>query len=268
MKKNILTLALSVGIIAIVFLSFKSMSNKSSLPDLVQSQPAPTASTSSVTTPIATSTAPTPIVKPVAPATSTPASPLFILENAPFTSQAPFGNWADPIEQNGCEEASALMAISWARGQTFTKDEALKQIIASSDYTLKKYGAYLDVSAQDTVNWIIKDFFNYPNAEFRKDIKIADIISELKKGNVVITPMNGQILPNPNYTAPGPGEHMLLIRGYDEAKNQFITNDPGTRKGELFRYDIPTFYAAIRDYPSGFKEPNSGRNKNMIVVWK
>jgi hypothetical protein len=59
---------------------------------------------------------------------------------------------------------------------------------------------------------------------------------------------------------------MLVIRGYDPATKEFITNDPGTRKGEGYRYPEQIIYAAWRDYPSGDHEPILNINKNMIVV--
>jgi hypothetical protein len=39
---------------------------------------------------------------------------------------------------------------------------------------------------------------------------------------------------------------MLVIVGYDS--NGFITNDPGTRKGEGYRYSFATLMAAIHDW--------------------
>lgn len=191
-----------------------------------------------------------------------------ILQAVPFTSQAPYGNWKDERQEDGCEEASALMAVSWAQKKTLTRDQALKEILGSSDYTLKKYGEYRDVSALDTVNWIIKDYFNYQNAAIKQDISLEDIKTEINKGNVVLLPMNGQLLHNPNYTGAGPLTHMLLIRGYDPVKNTFITNDSGTRKGELYEYDTKIIFAAIRAYPTGNHEPVKEIKKEMIVVWK
>jgi hypothetical protein len=191
-----------------------------------------------------------------------------LIENVPFTAQAPFGNWTDQRQQDGCEEASSLMAVKWARGQNLTKDEALKEITGISDWLLKKYGEYRDISAQNTIDWIFKDYFEYDKVVLAKNITVNDIITELAKGNLIITPMNGQIMHNPNYKIPGPPRHMIVIRGYDPAIKEFITNDPGTRNGELYRYDATVLYEAIRDYPTGYHENITKINKNMIVVSK
>ncbi len=39
-----------------------------------------------------------------------------VLLDIPFTPQAPFGEWSNPIYQDGCEEAVRLIAVRWARG--------------------------------------------------------------------------------------------------------------------------------------------------------
>ncbi|MFZ2310895.1 MAG: C39 family peptidase [Patescibacteria group bacterium] len=191
-----------------------------------------------------------------------------VLQNVPFTSQAPYGKWSDLRQEDGCEEASSLMAVKWARNEKLTSEEALKEILGSSDYTLKKYQEYRDLSITDTLNWVIKDYFNYNNAAISKDITLDKIITELTKGNVIIAPINGQIVGNPYFVAPGPINHMLVIRGYDPEKKVFITNDPGTRHGNLYEYDAQVLYKAIRNYPTGAHEPNNEINKDVIVVWK
>jgi len=160
------------------------------------------------------------------------------------------------------------MAVKWARGGSLTRATALKEILGASDYILDKYQEFRDVSATDTLNWIIKDYFDYQNAIVKKDISLADMILELNKGNIIIAPLNGQIVHNPYYTQPGPPNHMLVIRGYDPVRDIFITNDPGTRHGEAYEYDTKVLYNAIRAYPTGNHERNDVVLKNVIVVWK
>lgn len=141
-------------------------------------------------------------------------------------------------------------------------------ITDSSDFLEQKYGEYRDVTTRDTVNWIIKDYLDYDKVELKENITKTDIIAELDKGNLVMLPMNGQIVDNPYFTPPGPSRHMLLVKGYDKTREVFITNDPGTRNGESFEYSFDNLYNGIRDYPTGYHEPISQVEKNMIVVWK
>lgn len=188
--------------------------------------------------------------------------------SVPFTSQAPLGDWKDQRQQDGCEEASALMAMKWIKGESLGKDEALKAITGTSDFLLKKYGEYRDIAPKDMVAWIFNDYYGYKKAYLVEDITADDIISELQKGRLVLTPMNGQIMHNPYFRQPGPPRHMIVIRGYDPKTEEFITNDPGTRNGEGYRYDAKTLFEAIRDYPTGYHEIIYEIKKTMIVVEK
>lgn len=192
----------------------------------------------------------------------------FYIESVPFTTQAPFGDWQDQRQQDGCEESSALMAVKWANNESLSQQESLEKIIGASDYLLKEYGEYRDISSEDTVNWILKDYFSYDKVAVKYDIKIEDIIYELNQGNLIIAPMNGQIMHNPYFTPPGPPRHMIVIRGYDKEKDIFITNDPGTRHGENYKYNTQILFEAIRDYPTGYHELIEKIEKNIIVVWK
>ncbi len=190
-----------------------------------------------------------------------------VLLSVPFTSQAPFGDWSDPKEQNGCEEASSLMAMAWVRGaSSISASDALKEIIAISDFEESTYGQYVDTSAKDTADRIFKKYFSYDKVAVKYDVSIENIAEELNKGNLVLAPMNGRELHNPNYTPPGPLEHMLVIKGYDPTKKQFITNDPGTRKGQGYRYDQQILFNAIYDYDTGGTRDHGQTSRNAIIV--
>jgi len=188
------------------------------------------------------------------------------VKGVPFTSQAPFGNWSDPRQQDGCEEASVLMAVHWFRGETFTLKEAEAEILKISDWELQKYGTYHDTSPADTVTRLIKDYFKYQNAEAVEGISLVDMKNELRKGNLVLVQVDGRALKNPNYTTPGPERHMMVVTGYDAAAQEFITNDPGTRKGENYRYGEYKLWQAMRDYPTGDHLPINEIKKSMIIV--
>lgn len=188
-----------------------------------------------------------------------------ILFNVPFASQAPLGNWDDPVFQNGCEEASVFMAMLWVEGKQTTAKDVEKAILALSNFEQKKYGNFLDTSAADTAR-LIQDYFGYQNVSVKSNINIDDIKTELWDGNLVIVPVNGRKLKNPFYTPPGPERHMLVIIGYDSQNKTFITNDPGTRRGKTFQYPEHVLGEALRDYETGYHEPIKEIKKVMIVV--
>lgn len=190
----------------------------------------------------------------------------------PFTTQSPFAEWSDIRQEDGCEEASALMAVSWAKGiSSIDPEQAKKEIIAASDWQLEKYGNFRDTSVADTANRIIEGYYNYSKVNVKNDISVDDIINELEDGNLVIIAANGRLLGNPYFTGAGPERHMLVVTGYDYNKKQFITNDPGTRYGKDYRYGKDVLFNAIRDYPSDngkTQEPITGNEKNIIIISK
>ena len=192
----------------------------------------------------------------------------YYIENVPFSPQAPFAKWSDPRQQDACEEMSATLAVYWARGRSLTRTQSEKTILDIAKFETKKYKNYRDTSAADTAKRIIKEYFGYTKYEIKNDITIDDIKIALSENKIVIVPTNGQWLKNPNFKRPGPERHMLVIRGYNSVKKTFTTNDPGTRKGENYKYDEKILYNAIRDYPTGNHIAIKGVKKNMITVWK
>lgn len=183
-----------------------------------------------------------------------------------FTSQAPFGNWSDARKQDGCEEAAAIMAMAWVKGETLNAKSVNDEINKIAEYEEEAVGTFHDTSAFDTAETIFKGYFEYDNVEVRYRIGKEDIIKELMAGNLIIVPTMGQLLGNPNYTSPGPVTHNLVVIGYDIKTKEFITNDPGTRKGKGYRYNEDVLVDAIIDYPTGSHEKIVEEKTAMIVV--
>ncbi|MGB3073505.1 MAG: C39 family peptidase [Candidatus Moraniibacteriota bacterium] len=185
--------------------------------------------------------------------------------DVPFISQAPTGEWARSEFQNGCEEASALMVAAWRTGKTYTPATAKQVLIAMARFQEKVIGQGVDTDVADTAEILLRDYFDIADYEIVYDFTLDDLKRALAEG-LVIVPTDGQTLKNPNFTQPGPLQHMLVITGYDAATQEFITNDPGTRKGAGYRYPEATLYAAIREYPTGNHLPIKTERKAMILV--
>lgn len=191
------------------------------------------------------------------------------IENVPFLIQAPFSEWKDPRQQDACEEAASLMAISWATDITkISKFEAKEKILDIVKYQIENIGEYRDTSATDTLKYIINGYFNYQKTRLEKNITLENIIKELASGNLIIVPVNGQKLSNPYFTQPGPERHMIVLRGYDTTKKEFIANDPGVGRGEKYRYPQKILWVAIRDYETGYHIPIIEIKKIIIVIEK
>lgn len=207
---------------------------------------------------------------PTAKITPTPTpKPKVILYNVSFASQAPYAIW-DDLHNEACEEASMIMADSFFHKKSLDKDIMENEIQKIVKWEGKN-GYTVDVTAKEVAE-ILQKYFSL-SVEVKSVTSAQDIINELSKGKLVIVPAAGRLLKNPNYKTPGPLYHMLLVRGYDLNKKEIITNDPGTRKGEGYRYSHDIFLNAIHDWPKQGKgkddvseeEMNNGK-KVMIVI--
>lgn len=178
----------------------------------------------------------------------------------PFTTQSPFAEWTEQ-DNESCEEAAALIVHYYWQEKTFTKEIAKQEIQAVVDFENEHFGFYKDTTAEQTAEFI-KLLWGYKKVEVQYDISIDDIKREVAQGRPVIVPSAGRMLGNPNFKAPGPIYHMLVVRGW--TKDMIITNDPGTRKGEGYQYKPEVLYNAIHDWNGG--DVDNGR-KAMIVVW-
>ena len=179
----------------------------------------------------------------------------------PFTSQAPFGDWRQPY-QDFCEEASIVMTAHFIWGLPLsakTADMEMQIIKTFEDATL---GYSKDTSAQEVAT-VLKTLYGFKNVSTKEIDSSEDIIKELRQGKIIITPVAGRMLKNPYFVPPGPVYHMLVIKGFDEKRKTFITNDPGTRRGENFSYGQRLLFAAIHDWNNG--DVMNGKKMAVLV---
>ena len=132
---------------------------------------------------------------------------------------------------------------------------------------LKTNNYKVDVTAQETAN-ILADYFGI-TAQIAEQVTVENIKKELIKGNLIIIPAAGRLLGNPNFQTPGPIYHMLVIRGFNET--EFITNDPGTKRGEGFKYKYQTLINAIHDWDhslaeDGMTEKDINQGKKVMII--
>ncbi len=183
----------------------------------------------------------------------------------PFTSQAPTGEWNLSAFQDGCEEASTLMVWMAREKKTLTSVEVKAELLDMASFQTKIIGHGVDTDVSDTNAYLLKEYFGITDGEVVYDFMLDELKEAVMKG-IVIVPTNGRALHNPNFTAPGPLQHMLVITGYDVTTKEFITNDPGTRKGDGYRYPEQVLFDAIREYPTGKHLPITTERKAMILI--
>jgi hypothetical protein len=177
-----------------------------------------------------------------------PAQPAKFDIRVPFASQAPLGDWSMPY-QEACEEASMIMAARY-----FKNDNLNNNIMAEEILKLVKWeednGYPLDLTAAQVVE-VLEKYFGLKSS-LNKIVSETEIKKNLVAGGLIIVPLAGRDIGNPYYTQPGPLYHMLLIRGFDE--EDFITNDPGTKRGEAYRYKYGDLLWAVHDWVGGSRE--------------
>jgi len=179
----------------------------------------------------------------------------------PFTSQAPHSNWDFPYQEM-CEEASAYMVSLYFSGEQTGRidaDIADKAMLEFVSFEEDYLGTYLDTTASQTSEMI--DIFYGFNTEVVDNPTVEEIKIEISNGYPVIVFTAGQELNNPFFSGEGPLYHVFVIKGFTES--EFITNDPGTKHGNNFVYEIDDVMSAMGDWNNG--DPSNGVPRVLFV---
>ncbi len=223
-------------------------------------------------------------------ATNYPLPPTHFLP-IPFTSQAPTANW-DELHNEACEEASAIMASEYfssflsspgepalsadrrriqERSYQNNTDNTLldpkfveQEITKLTDWQQKTFGYHLSISTEETAQ-MIKEVYGL-STEIKTDYTETDLKQALVDRKLILFPANGRLLNNPYYKRTGPLYHMLVIKGYD-SKGNFITNDPGTKRGFNYPYTFHTLYEANGNY-NHLTHAVALSKKNILIIPK
>ncbi len=193
--------------------------------------------------------------------------------DVPFSSQAPLGIW-DAVHEETCEEAALLNVVWYFQGKKGIKidsyqnhippqqaEDVLQDIIT---WEKEQFGYFEDTNAEQTAQ-IAKEKLGLKNVGLLTDFDTERLKKLVAAGNLLVVPTAGRLLNNPHFKSPGPPYHVVVIRGYDT--NGFITNDPGTRFGEMYHYSYETLLNAIHDWNGSQSTITSGR-KVVIVIGK
>lgn len=165
-------------------------------------------------------------------------------ETVPFTTQAPLGMWDKPWS-GYAEEACVWMAMKWVKGEEFTSIyNTADDLNAIAAWEKATFGT-TDLTDIPQTLQIFLDYFDHKDAFLSGEITEAGLRSYLDEGALLILPVNGQILANPNYSDPAPEHHMILLTGATETA--FIANDPGTRRGEAVEYEVQKILDSVQD---------------------
>lgn len=204
---------------------------------------------------------PTPPKEPEAPKPKEEVLPFEFNLDIPFTSQAPFAIW-DEVHEQTCEEAAILMVNRYFKKQKISgpqdAEEELQKLV---EWQNQKFGFFEDTTAEQTAQ-ILEEYYGL-EVQLIANPTINQIKKEVALGHPVVVPAAGRELKNPFFKQPGPIYHMLVLKGY--TKDKFITNDPGTKRGENYTYKYQVVMDAMHDW-NGID--NADGPKIAIVVRK
>ena len=162
-------------------------------------------------------------------------------QTVPFVSQAPYGLWTDPWA-SFAEEACAYMTYLWANDQEAPSYEIAGQaLLTLRDWETANLGTYKDTDLLQTLR-LFNEFYGL-RAELSYDLTRENLLAQLDRGKILILPV--QNLENPHYGEPGPVFHMIVVYGYEG--EEFLANDPGTVRGEAYRYEIQKILDHVQD---------------------
>lgn len=163
-----------------------------------------------------------------------------VLLKVPYTTEVPSGSWVKPWN-NACEEASIVMTEGYHFGyETMPKNVAIKNMSPLFKIEDKIFGSNADTDTIRTTK-LINDYSDIV-AKIITNPTIEEIINELNEGHPVIAMLNMKKIINKyhHFRVGGSYYHVLVIIGYDETSQEFITNDNGntvTGAGYHFKYD-------------------------------
>ena len=172
--------------------------------------------------------------------------------SVPYVPEAPDGLMVKPWN-NSCEEASTAMLDEYYYGNRdkgVTKAKAKKTILYYIDIENRLFGYNGNTNAAEMTK-VINEYSKYFEAKIKTDPTLEDIKNELKAGRPVIALLYGKNLNNPRiqFARSGSYYHTFVIKGFDDATEEFIVNDNGDLKYGLdLRYSYDTILGALRDY--------------------
>ena len=205
-------------------------------------------------------TAPLPTEEPVVVAEEAeeePGLPSYVNLEVPYISEAPENTWTGSWK-NGCEEAIVAMAEKYYQGITsVTIPEAKAYMQELFDFQQRVYGSDANSDATRTLA-IVENNASF-GATLVENPTLEQIKQELARGRPVLGFHYGFALQNENipFLPTGSSYHTTVIKGYNDAMGQFITNDPGdTVAGADRLYDYDIYLDSLHDYNYSVSQAN------------
>ncbi len=155
---------------------------------------------------------------------------------------------------------SLIMVHHFLAGTGLTREQAEQEIQAMVHWETE-HGYPQDVTVAE-LGAIAQQYYGY-TPRVIEDPTLEDLKQLLAGGSPVIVPAAGRDLGNPYFSGEGPWYHMLVLTGYGWW--DFVTNDPGTKRGEGYAYDFETLLRAIHDWTGIKEEIRKGRSAVLVL---
>ena len=167
----------------------------------------------------------------------------------PYVNESPDGSWKGSWK-NACEEATITMVDAYYRGdKTVSVEAAMAYMQTLFDAEKEAYGSDANSNAAVTLE-LIKTYAHF-GATIVENPTLEAMKAELDAGRPVIAFHHGFDLGNKNipFLATGSSYHATVIKGYDDAAQEFIVQDTGDNvDGPDHRYDYTVYLNSLHDY--------------------
>jgi uncharacterized protein YvpB len=180
----------------------------------------------------------------------------------PYLSQMPDGLFVLPWSK-ACEEASITMIAEFyaKNNEKFLPitrgKESMNKLMAWED---KEFGYNDDTDASSTAR-IINEASSF-TAVVKLNPTLEEIKDEIRNNRPVVSFHYGPGLKNPylHFKADGANYHVIILKGFDDEKQEFIAHDAGTYQysGDDYRYSYDTIMNSLRDYDLRTKKAKDG----------
>lgn len=155
---------------------------------------------------------------------------------------------------------SLIMVHHFLEGTELTRAQAEQELLALVQWETE-HGYPEDVTIAE-LGQIAKEYYGH-TPRIVENPTVEDLKGLLADGHPIIVPAAGRDLGNPYFSGEGPWYHMLVLTGY--GWRSFITNDPGTRRGEGYEYRFSTLLEAIHDWTGIKEEIRKGRSAVLVL---
>ncbi|MDD2871179.1 MAG: C39 family peptidase [Candidatus Gracilibacteria bacterium] len=202
----------------------------------------------------------------------------YTIDNVKFIAQAPLQtkeNWGKNYES--CEEAALIMSHYNMNDIYFDKyvaDKVIDQLNDYQEFTLgternkihnpnSKQLYIRDITIRE-IQKLAKLYYGYTdkNSHIISNPSEETIKYLISNDYVIIVPSYTKTLANPNFNLLTNSYHVINLVGYD--KSNFIAHDPGTSKGELYKYPYKNVLKGIQENGDDILVLEGKRNQDHI----